>query len=210
MKKIIYTLVLSFAILSSVKVSSQVIYVDGYSEARKFVGIQEKFSFFRDWSFQAEFTSGIGEYVRFFPVELKNLQSGEKINALQLDMLVKEEKTANTQKHLLIGLKSGEVKSTAYLSLAEVDAFIIFLESNVIPNMKLSFSKKSSEFVFKSKEMVFKYEVIEKDKRIVVSIPEIDPDTQKSSGTFLYFWTERNADDIPQLVKTLKTIRTYK
>lgn len=210
MKKLVFALGFTFFTLFSFKVSAQVIYVDGFSEARKFVGLQEKFSFFRDWSYQAEFTSGIGEYVRFFPVELKNLQTGEKLNALQLDMLIKEEKNSSTQKHLLVGLKAGEIKSTAYLSLNEVDGFINFLEKSVIPNMSLSFSKKSSEFVFKCKEMVFKYQIIEKDKRIIVSIPEIDPDTQKSNGGFLYFWTERNVDDIPQLIKTLKTIRTYK
>jgi hypothetical protein len=210
MKKIVYAFAFIFFLIISFNASAQVIYVDGYSEARKFVGQQEKFSFFRDWSFQAEFTSGIGEYVRFFPVELKNLQTGEKLNALQLEMLIKEEKNSSTQKHLLVGLKAGEIKSTAYLSLLEVDAFINFLEKSVTPNMSLSFSKKSSEFVFKSKEMVFKYQIIEKDKRIVISIPEIDPDTQKSNGAFLYFWTERNVDDIPQLIKTLKTIRSYK
>jgi len=210
MKKIIFTLSCIFLISFYNRAFSQVIYVDGYSEARKFVGQEEKFSFFRDWAFQAEFTSGIGEYVRYFPVELKNLKTNEKINALQLDMFIKEDKTTSLKRKLNTDLKPGEVKSTAYLSLEEVDAFIVFLEKNVIPNIDIKLSKKSTEFVFKTKEMVFKYEIIEKQKRVIISIPEIDPDTQKNEGSFLYFWTERNTDDLPQLVKTLKTIRTYK
>ncbi len=210
MKKIIFTLSCIFLISFYNRAFSQVIYVDGYSEARKFVGQEEKFSFFRDWTFQAEFTSGIGEYVRYFPVELKNLKTNEKINALQLDMFIKEDKTTSLRRKLNADLKPGELKSTAYLSLEEVDAFIVFLEKNVIPNIDIKLSKKSTEFVFKTKEMVFKYEIIEKQKRVIISIPEIDPDTQKNEGSFLYFWTERNTDDLPQLVKTLKTIRTYK
>jgi hypothetical protein len=125
-------------------------------------------------------------------------------------MFIKEDKTTSLKRKLNTDLKPGEVKSTAYLSLEEVDAFIVFLEKNVIPNIDIKLSKKSTEFVFKTKEMVFKYEIIEKQKRVIISIPEIDPDTQKNEGSFLYFWTERNTDDLPQLVKTLKTIRTYK
>ena len=52
--------------------------------------------------------------------------------------------------------------------------------------------------------MVFYYTVVEKEKRISISIPVIDVNTQGSTGKFLYFWTEKNVEDIPNLVKVLK------
>ncbi len=181
----------------------QQIFVDGQSATRKFIGIEPQFNFYRDWSTQAEFKSGIGEYVHFFPVELKNLKTGEKLSALQLEMMVKTADPAAS-----IGgfgmKKKDETTSYAYLGLDEVNEFINFLEKNIIPNLGLSLKEKSSEFVFKAKEMVFYYTVIEKEKRISISIPVIDENTQASTGKFLYFWTEKNVEDIPNLVKVLK------
>lgn len=180
----------------------QQIFVDGQSATRKFIGFEPQFNFYRDWSTQAEFKSGIGEYVHFFPVELKNLKTGEKLSALQLEMMVK---SANPVASIGgFGVKKDETTSFAYLGLDEVNEFINFLEKNIIPNLGLSLKEKSSEFVFKAKEMVFYYTVVEKEKRISISIPVIDENTQASTGKFLYFWTEKNVDDIPNLVKVLK------
>jgi hypothetical protein len=180
----------------------QQIFVDGQSATRKFIGIEPQFNFFRDWSTQAEFKSGIGEYVHFFPVELKNLKTGEKLSALQLEMMVKTADPAGSIGGF--GKKKDETTSFAYLGLDEVNEFINFLEKNVIPNLGLSLNNKSSEFIFKAKEMVFYYTVIEKEKRISISIPVIDDNTQASTGKFLYFWTEKNVEDVPNLVKVLK------
>jgi hypothetical protein len=167
----------------------QQIFVDGQSATRKFIGIEPQFNFFRDWSTQAEFKSGIGEYVHFFPVEL--------------EMMVK---TADPSASIGgFGMKKkDETTSFAYIGLDEVNDFISFLEKNVVPNLGLSLNNKSSEFIFKAKEMVFYYTVVEKEKRISISIPVIDENTQASTGKFLYFWTEKNVEDIPNLVKVLK------
>jgi glycine/D-amino acid oxidase-like deaminating enzyme len=50
----------------------------------------------------------------------------------------------------------------------------------------------------------YQVRVVEKEKRISISIPVIDENTQASTGKFLYFWTEKNVEDIPNLVKVLK------
>ncbi len=199
MKKVLTVL----SIILTTHAFGQQIFVDGQSATRKFIGIEPQFNFFRDWSTQAEFKSGIGEYVHFFPVELKNLKTGEKVNALQLEMMVK---TADPSASIGgFGMKKkDETTSFAYLGLDEVNEFILFLEKNVIPNLGLSLNNKSSEFIFKAKEMVFYYTVIEKEKRISISIPVIDENTQASTGKFLYFWTEKNVEDVPTLVKVLK------
>jgi hypothetical protein len=199
MKKVFTILSIFFAS----QTMGQQIFVDGQSATRKFIGIEPQFNFFRDWSTQAEFKSGIGEYVHFFPVELKNLRTGEKLNALQLEMMVK---TADPSASIGgFGMrKKDETTSFAYIGLDEVNDFISFLEKNVVPNLGLSLNNKSSEFIFKAKEMVFYYTVVEKEKRISISIPVIDENTQASTGKFLYFWTEKNVEDIPNLVKVLK------
>jgi hypothetical protein len=100
--------------------------------------------------------------------------------------------------------KKDDTTSFAYIGLDEVNDFISFLEKNVVPNLGLSLNNKSSEFIFKAKEMVFYYTVVEKEKRISISIPVIDENTQASTGKFLYFWTEKNVEDIPNLIKVLK------
>ena len=43
----------------------------------------------RDWRIIAEFKSGIGETVQFYPIEVINLKTKEKTKALQLDMNIK-------------------------------------------------------------------------------------------------------------------------
>lgn len=141
----------------------------------------------KDWNTIAEFSSGIGEYVNFFPIEVINLKTNEKVNALQLDMYVKKP----------------EVNKTAWVGLDEVDEFIQFIETNVIPNLDLKFKKKSTEYIFKAKEMTFSYIVDEKRKRISIWLNNYEKEGQAN----YYFWTETQVEKIPDLLIVLKKIK---
>lgn len=141
----------------------------------------------KDWTTIAEFSSGIGEYVNFYPIEVIDLKTNAIVNALQLDMYVKKP----------------EVNKTAWVGLDEVDEFIQFIETNVIPNLDLKFKKKSTEFIFKAKEMTFSYIVDEKRKRISIWLNNYEKEGQAN----YYFWTETQVDKIPDLLKVLKKIK---
>lgn len=178
-------LITSFVILITFLSSAQ--NVNEESSTRKFI---EKAQFTRinkDWSTTAEFKSGIGESVKFYPIEVIDLKNGEKVNALQLDMFI----------------KNPDIYKTAWVGMDEVEEFITFVEKNVIPNLDLKFKDKSTEFIFKAKEMTFSYFVFEKDKRITIKLNSYD------SGEILNytFWTETQVDKIPRLLEVLKKIR---
>lgn len=200
MKKIILLLVLTNILITSF---AQTVYVDGNSKTRQFIGQETEFNFYRDWSYQAEFTSGIGEYVRFFPVVITNIKSGEKIKALQIEMMVKTDNSSIAKPFA----KKGESTSFGYIAYEEVDGFINFLEKSVIPNLNSKYAQKSNEYIFKTKEIVFSYLIYEKERRITIGMPELDVNTNAFKGNFLYFWTEKNIDDVAGLVKVLKRLK---
>lgn len=210
MKKIGILAITALLLASSTMLDAQQVLVDGFSSTRKFIGQEPEFSFYRDWSYQATFTSGIGEYVKFFPTEIKNLRTNEKIKALQMEMMVK---TENIGSNLVATLstfgskKKEETTTSAYVGYDEVEGFINFLEKNVIPNLGVKLNSKSNEFIYKTKEMVFSYLIYEKERRITIGSPIIDESTGASTGKFLYFWTERNIDDVKELVKVLKRLK---
>lgn len=157
------------------------------SSTRKFIDKAQFTQISKDWSTIAEFNSGIGEYVKFYPIEVTNLKTKEKENALQLDMYIKKP----------------EVFKTAWVGLDEIDEFISFIETNVIPNLDLKFKKKSTEYIFKAKEMTFSYLVDEKEKRISISLNNYEKEGQKN----YYFWTETQVSKIPDLLQVLKKIK---
>ncbi|CAM3834199.1 hypothetical protein FLGE108171_15985 [Flavobacterium gelidilacus] len=157
------------------------------STTRKFIEEAQFTKISKDWNTIAEFNSGIGEYVKFFPIEVVNLKSNAKQNALQLDMYIKKP----------------EIYKTVWVGLDEIDEFINFIEINVIPNLDLKFKKKSTEFIFKAKEMTFSYLVDEKEKRISISLNNYEKDGQLN----YYFWTETQVNKIPELLKVLKLIK---
>ncbi len=157
------------------------------SSTRKFIEEAQFTKISKDWNTIAEFNSGIGEYVKFFPIEVVNLKSKATQNALQLDMYIKKP----------------EVYKTVWVGLDEIDEFISFIEINVIPNLDLKFKKKSTEYIFKAKEMTFSYLVDEKEKRISISLNNYEKEGQLN----YYFWTETQVNKIPELLKVLKTIK---
>jgi hypothetical protein len=202
MKKVLFLLL----VLTNIMLVSfaQTVYVDGNSKTRQFIGQETEFNFYRDWSYQAEFTSGIGEYVRFFPVVITNIKTGDKIKALQIEMMVKTENTGFAKPFA----KKGETTSFGYIAYEEVDGFVNFLEKNIIPNLNSKYAQKSNEYIFKTKEMIFSYLIYEKERRITVGMPEININTSEFKGNFIYFWTEKNIDDVVGLVKVLKRLKS--
>lgn len=157
------------------------------STTRKFIDEAQFTQINKDWNTIAEFQSGIGEYVNFYPIEVINLKANTKVKALQLDMYVKKP----------------EVYKTAWVGLDEIDEFISFIENNVIPNLDLKFKKQSSEYIFKAKEMTFSYIVDEKRKRISITLNNYDGGEIPN----YYFWTETQVNKIPSLLEVLKKIK---
>ncbi|MCD0467167.1 hypothetical protein [Flavobacterium sp. ENC] len=141
----------------------------------------------KDWNTTAEFKSGIGEYVNFYPIEVIDIKTGTKVNALQVDMFI----------------KNPETFKTAWIGIDEIEEFISFVEDNVIPNLDLKLKDKSSEFIFKAKEMTMYYLVYEKNKKITIKLNSYDDDKILNYT----FWTETQVDKIPRLLSVLKKIK---
>jgi hypothetical protein len=184
MKKIIF---LALVCLSGSFVQAQKVKENVESTTRVFIDKAQFTQINKDWNTIADFNSGIGEYVQFYPIEVIDLKTKEKVNALQLDMFIKKP----------------EIYKTAWVGLDEVDEFIQFIEINVIPNLDLKFKKKSTEYIFKAKEMTFSYIVDEKRKRISIWLNNYE----KEGQTNYSFWTETQVDRIPDLLKVLKKIK---
>ncbi|SRX55471.1 hypothetical protein [Aequorivita sp. CIP111184] len=157
------------------------------SSTRKFIDEAQFTRINKDWTTIAEFKSGIGETVEFYPIEVINLKTGEKRNALQLDM----------------NIKKPEVFKTAWIGMEEINEFISFIEDNVIPNLDLRFKDKSSEFIFKANEMTLSYFIYEKSRRLTIKLNSYD-DSEFKNYTF---WTETQVDKIPRLLEILKIIK---
>lgn len=157
------------------------------SSTRKFIDEAQFTRINKDWTTIAEFKSGIGETVEFYPIEVINLKTGEKRNALQLDMQIKKP----------------EVFKTAWVGIEEINEFIEFIEKNVIPNLDLKFKDKSSEFIFKANEMTLSYFIYEKKSRLTIKLNSYD-DSEIKNYTF---WTETQVDKIPDLLEILKIIK---
>ena len=141
----------------------------------------------KDWTTVAEFRSGINEYVLFYPIEVINLKTKEKIRGLQLDMFV----------------KNPDVFKTAFVGLEEIEEFIAFIGENVVPNLDKKLKNKSSEYIFQAKEMKLSYLIDENRKRLSISLNSYDNDETPN----YYFWTETQSNKIPKLLDVLKIIK---
>lgn len=160
------------------------------SSTRKFIENAQFTRINKDWSTIAEFKSGIGEYVNFYPIEVIDLKTNTKIKALQLDMYIKDPK----------------IELTAWVGMDEIEEFINFVKNHVIPNLDLKFKEKSSEFVFKAKEMTLSYLVFEKERKISIKLNNYNPEnTEIWSYTF---WTETQVEKIPKLLEVLNKIKS--
>jgi len=176
------SLVFLFLILTAISFGQNI-----ESSTRKFIDDAQFTRINKDWTTIAEFKSGIGETVEFYPIEVINLKTGDKTNALQLDMKIKKP----------------DVFKTAWIGIEEINEFIQFIEENVIPNLDLRFKDKSSEFIFKANEMTLSYFVYEKKRRLTIKLNSYD-DSEFKNYTF---WTETQVDKIPKLLEILKIIK---
>lgn len=100
-------------------------------------------------------------------------------------------------------IKNPDIRKTAWVGIDEIEEFIDFVEDNVIPNLDLKFKGKSSEFIFKAKEMTLSYFIYEKDRRISIKLNSYDNDKILNYT----FWTETQVDKIPKLLAVLKKIK---
>ena len=176
------SLVFLFLILTAISFGQNI-----ESSTRKFIDDTQFTRINKDWTTIAEFKSGIGETVEFYPIEVINLKTGDKTNALQLDMKIKKP----------------DVFKTAWIGIEEINEFIKFIEENVIPNLELRFKDKSSEFIFKANEMTLSYFVYERKRRLTIKLNSYD-DSEFKNYTF---WTETQVDKIPRLLEILKIIK---
>lgn len=156
------------------------------SSTRKFIEDASYTQINKDWSTTAKFKSGLNETVSFFPIEVIDLKSGEKIKALQLDMFI----------------KNPDLYKTAWVGLDEISDFIDFIEKYVIPNLDVKLKDQSKEFIFKAREMTFSYFIYERRSRITIILNDYESDVYKNYS----FWTETRTDDIPELLPVLKSI----
>ncbi len=191
MKKI--TTIITFLICFFAKAQNENI----PSTARILIDKAQKTRINKDWSLIAEFKSGIGETVQFYPVQIIDLKSYEKTNALQLDREIKGNMNVPF---------AGNIKTnvSAWVGLDEVDEFINFIEENIIPNLAVKYRDKSSEFIFKAKEITLSYLIDERRRRLTISLNDYS-----GKGTANYdFWTEARVDNFPDLLVILKKVKS--
>ena len=163
------------------------------SNTRKFLDKADFTKIEKDWNKIANFKSGIGEEVAFFPVEATNLKNQEKIKSLQMDMDIKYE---------LLGKTKSYFKSS-WIDLDEIEEFIEFLEKYVIPNLNDKTEKRQSvSYVFNSREMSFRFYIEEKNRRISIYLKDYGVIDNEH-----YFWTESQVNKIPNLLEVLKQIK---
>lgn len=159
------------------------------SETRSFIDSAEFTQVNRDWNNKAEFTSGLGEVVSFFPVEAIDLKTNSKIKALQIDMD--------------IIIKGNNYFKTSWIDLSEISEFIYFIEQYVLPNLdQRAQSKQSTTYIFNSKEIRFSFHIGNSNRRISIYL--------KDSGVtdyINYFWTETQVSEIPDLLNVLKQLK---
>lgn len=163
------------------------------SETRQFIDNAEITQINKDWNTKAEFKSGIGEIVSFFPVEAIDLKSNNKVKSLQMDMTVK---------YGIPGQNNNYFKSS-WVDLNEVDEFILFIEKYVIPNLKDKTERNQSvTYIFNSREITFSFYIEKSSRRISIYLKD-----NGNTDNEHYFWTESQVSKIPELLTMLKEIK---
>lgn len=163
------------------------------SSTRKFINNAEFTQVNKNWNITADFKSGIGEEVSFFPVEAIDLKTNQKIKSTQVEM---------NAKYDFVG-KSRSFFKTSWLDLNEVEEFIQFLEQYIIPNLKDKTEKKqSTTYIFNSKEISFNFYIEKNTRRISIYLKDYGVIDNEH-----YFWTESQVNKIPELLDVLKKIK---
>ena len=219
------SLITLFAVLISFSANAQKrpvqVEVSGrkLSEARTLMDNTDIVRINKDWSLVAEFRSGTGEKVEFFPVEVVDPKTGIKMIALQIDLKIKTHNGTSAMSALsgmaaggLSGLQSAAPAmvaamanngvASAWVDYGEIDRLIEFIEKQVVPNLDKKYRKKSSEFIFHSQELTMRYLIDEDNKRISIILNNGEGNTQ------MYFYTESRAEKIDDLLPILKKIKS--
>jgi hypothetical protein len=142
----------------------------------------------RDWNTIATISSGTGETVSFFPIEITDLKTGQKLKALQVDMTI-----------------SNCRDKTSWIDMNEISEFITFIESYVIPSLSnKTTDNKSNTYIFNSKEIVLYFLVndINNFNRLSVYLKENNVIEDQC-----YFWTETQIGKTRNLLTVLKSIK---
>lgn len=209
MKKILFICGLMVASILSAQKNDDA-KVKNISELRKAIEKAEITRLNKDWSLTAEFKSGIGEVVQFYPVQLVDLKTKEKIEALQIELEVKTRGALPILGAAVAAAQGGNTaiatqafmndgKVVAWVDKDEVSEFISFIEQHIIPNLDLKYKEKSSEFIFNAREITLKFLVYEKTRRLTIILNGYDR---------YQFWTESRAEKIPDLLPILKKVQS--
>ena len=201
MKKLILSiLLLSLEINAQNKFQSE---TDGASELRGLINTSDAYFLSVDYSLVAEFNSGIGEYVYFYPSEFKNLNTNSVTKGLKILMKVLVPS---------IGLDGKSTNTALFRSImlddSEVKLFISFLEKYVNPFVGKADKKdpKKYEKTIKFKEMIFTYATEGKSERITMYARNYGLTGREKGETFIEFWTESKVEKVTDLIPVLKKI----
>jgi hypothetical protein len=170
----------------------------GMSSTREFIEKSNSIQINKDWSVIAEFYSGLGESVKFYPIEVINLNTKERIKAVQVDMNIKQ--------------ATGFKLMSQFVGTDEIKGFVEFIETHVSPNLDVKLTRQSSEYIFETKEITLSYLIYERVRRISIrfnncSMDEKTLECEKQISSSYQFWTESNVAALPRLLPVLNAIR---
>ncbi|MDI1354466.1 MAG: hypothetical protein PSX36_06095 [bacterium] len=200
MKKIILLLLLSVGLNAQNKFQAD---AAGASEFRGLINSSDAYFLSVDFSTVAEFKSGAGEYVNFYPAELKNLNTNAVTKGLKVMMKI----------DVPIKLPDGKTAQnflfrSILLDASDVKAFIAFLEKNVASKVGKADKKdpKMDETTIKFKEVIFSYTSQAGRERVTMYARDYGVTGRDNGEAFIEFWTESQVDKLPVLLSVLKKI----
>lgn len=192
--------------LVSLQISAQKEFIPevaGASELRSVINKSDAYFLTIDYASVAEFKSGIGEFVNFYPAEFKNLNTNAVTKGLKIQMKI-------SIPVLLADGKTGSnmIYRSAILDASDVKLFIEFLEKNVAPKVGKADKKdvKRYEATIKFKEIIFTYAYKKSSERITIFARDYGVTGRNAGVDFIEFWTETQVDKIPDLLMVLKKI----
>jgi hypothetical protein len=200
MKKIVLLMLVSLQISAQKEFIPE---VAGASELRSVINKSDAYFLTIDYASVAEFKSGIGEFVNFYPAEFKNLNTNAVTKGLKIQMKI-------SIPVLLADGKTGSnmIYRSAILDASDVKLFIEFLEKNVAPKVGKADKKdvKRYEATIKFKEIIFTYAYEKSSERITIFARDYGVTGRNAGVDFIEFWTETQVDKIPDLLMVLKKI----
>ncbi|NPA43212.1 MAG: hypothetical protein GXO27_04185 [Chlorobi bacterium] len=159
-----------------------------FAEQAKYVLIE------KDFTREAAFYSGIGEYVKFYPVTVTNLQTGEKVKGLLVKMFVHYTRNGVKMKFYY----------DAFVGMDEINDMIRFIEQYIIPNLDevTENPKKKKAYIFRAKEITMSYIIWGKKRQLKIRL-----NYAEETGNFYEFWTNTQIKKVTELVKFLKELQ---